>query len=284
MNDIRCFLEAALERGLRLRIEKDFMDYLDDCGALPEARPAVMAPIEADAPSLAAICGSEQVVAISIGGDGTFLRTARRIEETEVPVLGINTGNLGFLSHYTFGETDDLLTGLLSGDMRPESREVLQVEAEGMPDDFRPYALNEVALLKEDTSSMICSHVSVDGRFLADYLADGVLISTPTGSTGYNLSVGGPIVQPSLQCMVITPVASHSLTQRPLVIGGESVVELITTSRAARFRLSLDGCGCLLEAGTAVTVRKAPFAVNVLLKPEEDFATPLRNKLLWGIH
>lgn len=269
--DIAGFIRLALRNGFAVSVDSRFGEYLETEGfSLPEEIGRFdQIPVGTGA-------------AVSIGGDGTFLRTARRVGASGVPVLGINTGHLGFLSHYSFKEGPRLLDLLKYGNVRVEAREVLKVSSDSLPEDFWPYALNEVAVLKEDTSSMITSHVSVDGLFLADYLADGVLISTPTGSTGYNLSVGGPIIQPSLDCMVIAPVAPHSLTMRPIVVGGGSLIELRTTSRAAFYRLSLDGCGCLLPAGTSVKIGRAGFEVNVLLGPMADFASRLRKKLLWG--
>ncbi len=270
--DIGAFLSLALGRGFSVWIERKFREYLESEGV----------EVSEDISSFDMLPPDTEA-AISLGGDGTFLRTARRVGASGVPVLGINTGHLGFLSHYTFADAPVLLTRLLSGDMRIEAREVLKVTSDLLPADFWPYALNEVAVVKEDTSSMITACVTVDGFFLADYLADGLLISTPTGSTGYNLSVGGPIVEPSMECMIVTPVAPHTLTMRPLVISGRSRVEVRTDSRAVSYRLSLDGCGCLLPAGSKISIEKADFAVNVLLSPNTDFAIPLRNKLLWGV-
>lgn len=271
LSQIAGFIRLAVNNGFSVAIDRGFLDYLEseNAGLPDEILPFDTLPIGIGA-------------AVSIGGDGTFLRTARRIGASGVPILGINTGHLGFLSHYSFREGPRLLELLKYGNARIESREVIKVVSDDLPADVWPYALNEVAVLKEDTSSMIASRVSVDGLFLADYLADGLLISTATGSTGYNLSVGGPIVQPSLDCLVIAPVAPHTLTMRPLVVGGGSKIELMTTSRAESYRLSLDGCGCLLVAGTTVRVERAEFRINVLLGPSADFASRLRNKLLWG--
>ncbi len=271
LQEIQSFLRLAVSKGFLIGIEGPFMSYLETEGVrLPECVfPFLTLP-------------DETGVAVSLGGDGTFLRTARKVGASGVPVMGINTGHLGFLSHYTFAEAPSLLDRLAAGEMRVEPREVLKVTSELLPENFFPYALNEVAIMKEDTSSMINSRVWVDGYFLADYLADGLLISTPTGSTAYNLSVGGPIVEPSMKCMIITPVAPHTLTMRPLVIGGGSRVRIKTDSRARSYRLSLDGCGCLLPAGSEILIEKAGFSINVLTSPESNFATPLRNKLLWG--
>lgn len=222
--------------------------------------------------------------AISLGGDGTFLRVARWIGPLEIPVLGINTGHLGFLASYTPAEIPDLVECLRSGHAKIERRTALRVDVG--PDSEGPelpYALNEVAILKDDTSSMINVHVDLAGHYLADYMADGLLISTPTGSTGYNLSSGGPILLPTLDVMALTPIAPHTLTFRPLVVSGNSVVNALTTSRASHYRVSLDGVSFLMKEGTSVSIRKADFTPRVIRSPRDSFADTLRAKLLWGM-
>ncbi len=227
---------------------------------------------------------SDAQAAISLGGDGTFLRVARWIGPLEIPVLGINTGHLGFLARYTPEETRELVEMLKSGVAQVERRIALEVEVEAACEGPElPYALNEVAILKEDTSSMINVHVDIAGHFLADYMADGLLISTPTGSTGYNLSSGGPILLPTLDAIVLTPIAPHSLTFRPLVVSGDAEIEAQTTSRASHYRVSLDGVSFLLKEGSAVKVRKADFTPRVIRAPHDSFADTLRAKLLWGM-
>lgn len=159
---------------------------------------------------------------------------------------------------------------------------LLEVSGEDIPADFWPYALNEVALLKEDSSSMIRIRTEIDSHFLTEYQADGLLISTPTGSTGYNLSVGGPIMQPTLGCCVLSPVAPHSLTMRPLAVSSDSSIRTRTVSRAGHFRLSLDGRSFILKSGSEICVTKADFELPVLRRKGADFASTLRHKLHWG--
>lgn len=222
--------------------------------------------------------------AISIGGDGTFLRTTRWIGDAGVPVLGINTGHLGFLASYTPAEFHSLADMLLAGDAVVEERIALQVELpEGCVAPALPYAVNEVAILKDDTSSMINVNVDINGHYLAEYLADGLLISTPTGSTGYSLSAGGPILSPVLDVMCITPVAPHTLTLRPFVVNGGDKINACTTSRASHYRVSLDGVSFLVDAGTSISIRKADFRPRVIRRPGDTFAATLRNKLFWGL-
>ncbi len=264
-------LDLLARSGMKVYVESAFRRYLMDEG------------VEAACRTLAWSSPREHVdVAVSIGGDGTFLRAARRLADSGIPLVGINTGHLGFLTQYTLEEAPQMVEMLRMGCGSVESRMLLRVDVPGMPDDVWPYALNEVAILKEETSSMISVAMHVDGRYLTDYQSDGLIVSTPTGSTAYNLAAGGPIIQPYLRCMVITPIAPHTLTLRPLVIGAASRLRAETTSRAARYRVSLDGVSFPLDCGTSVEISCAPFGVRVLLRPDADFAASLRHKLLWG--
>jgi len=235
-------------------------------------------------------CRMHADIAVSIGGDGTFLRTARWIGSCETPILGVNAGHLGFLSDITLENSGMIIDDIVSGNMEVHSRTMLSVIVTGdTPVDDPagvlryPFALNEVAVLRDDTASMITVDTLLDGAPLARYRADGLIISTPTGSTGYNLSVGGPIVGPSTPAWVISPVAAHSLTMRPLVVPDTSVVALSVYSRVPAYRLSLDGRSVILPLGAGLRVSRAPFVVNILSRPGHSFAGTLRSKLLWGM-
>ena len=173
-----------------------------------------------------------------------------------------------------------MLQMIEDGDFRAEHRRMLQVVEPQLK--IWPYALNEVAVTKGDRSSMIVARTLVDGIQLADYRADGLLVATPTGSTAYNLSVGGPIVQPAAPVMVLSPIAAHSLSMRPLVISDESEIRSTVNCRKSHFRLSLDGRSVLLDEGTTVTLRRAPFVITALQLAEHDFASTLRDKLSWA--
>lgn len=221
-------------------------------------------------------------VALSIGGDGTFLRTAQWVGDSATPVIGVNTGHLGFLAPFTIDEAvkavaDDRMEGY---DI--EHRSLLRVDLMGGSLDTWPYAINEVAILKKDTASMITIASRIDRAPLADYLCDGLIVSTPTGSTGYNLSVGGPIVEPTSPTFVLSPVAAHSLTMRPLVVNDTSVVELKVSSRTPSFRLSLDGRSVNLPCGTSIYLSRAPFDIRTVCRPDHNFFDTIRRKLLWG--
>ncbi len=260
------------EAGFRTCVQRRFFNYLTGLGMkLPDMFcPADAPPAKAEA-------------AISLGGDGTFLRTAQWIADRRIPILGINTGNLGFLAHSAITDAVPLVDALRDRSFVAEPRMLLRIECESMPEQIWPYALNEVAILKEDTSSMINVRTEINGYFLADYLADGLLIATPTGSTAYNLSAGGPILQPSLEGRVISPVAPHSLTMRPLVVDADSPITATTTSRAHTYRVSLDGRSFVMRCGSSIRITRAGFPVLMLRLPDDDFASTLRHKLHWAV-
>ena len=219
---------------------------------------------------------------LSIGGGGTFLKTANRVGILGTPIMGINSGHLGYLAAADISEAPDIIHDILAGDYRIEHRSVIEVSG---PDSFlpeRPFALNEVAILKKDTASMITVDASIDGGPTVTYRADGLIVSTPTGSTGYNLSAGGPIVAPTCGCWTVAPVAPHSLNMRPLVVPDTTVIDLKAHSRAETFLLSIDGKSTPLPAGCSLRLRKASYTVNTVLRSTSNIIDTLRQKLLWG--
>lgn len=219
---------------------------------------------------------------ISLGGDGTFLRAVAWTEGREIPVMGINTGHLGYLSGFTFDDMEAVRCAI-RGDFGVSRRMTLKIVTPNMPDDFFPFALNEIAVLKGDTTSMVSVRAHIDGFFLADYLADGLVLATPTGSTAYSLSAGGPIMQPTLRNILLTPVAAHSLTMRPLAISADSQVRLEVNSRGAECHVSCDGRTFAVPSHNAhIEVTRGTHDVLVAQPRQLDFATVLRNKLLWG--
>ncbi|MFG6382322.1 MAG: NAD kinase [Muribaculum sp.] len=263
--------ERLSHRNAWVEMERSFYNYL--CRMLPTP-PKVNDIITGD--------DFNAAIALSIGGDGTFLRTAQRVGSKEIPILGINTGHLGYLADVKVDEMDAGLDNLFNGDFRVENRTMIEVTSPDIKIDCWPYALNEVAILKQDTASMITMKASVDGAGLADYRADGLIISTPTGSTGYNLSVGGPIVAPQAPVWIISPVAAHSLTMRPLVVSDDSVVSVNTRSRTSSYRVSLDGRSVTLPVSTTIIMKRAPFVTKVVQRLDHRFVDTLRSKLLWG--
>lgn len=219
---------------------------------------------------------------LSIGGDGTFLRVAKALGRFTAPVLGINTGHLGFLSAARIDDCDEILRYILAGDYGVEERTMLRVCSEHPEFRGPRYALNEVALLRRDTASMINIEARLGDEPLASYRADGLIVSTPTGSTGYNLSVGGPVVSPSTPCFIISPVAPHSLNMRPIVVSDRERIELRSEGRAETLLLNLDGKAVILPIDTVITVSRAPYPVRVVIPRGESFIHTLRTKMLWG--
>ncbi|MGL4293000.1 MAG: NAD kinase [Bacteroidales bacterium] len=221
-------------------------------------------------------------IALSIGGDGTFLRTAERVGNKGIPILGINTGRLGFLADVPVHDIDNALTEIYKNHYNIEERSLLQLSISGYDEPYMAYALNEVAILKRDNSSMITIRVDIDSNFLNSYEADGLIISTPTGSTGYSLSVGGPIIEPKADNFVISPVAPHSLTTRPLVITDQCALDIEVHSRTDAYLVSVDGNSYTLTTANRLHIRKAPYKIRVVKRPGHTFYETLRDKLMWG--
>ena len=220
--------------------------------------------------------------AVSMGGDGTFLTTAMRVGDKQIPILGINTGRLGFLADFSLDDISGTLKHLQDDLLRKEKCNVLQVEcSEGQMQGY-PFALNEVAVLKRDNSSMISIRVDLDGEYLTTYQADGLIVNTPTGSTGYALSVGGPVMLPGSQNIGLVPVAPHGLTVRPLMLPDNITITLTVESRSHNFLVAIDGRSESCQETVELTIRKAPYQVLVLKRPETSFLHTLRSKLLWG--
>lgn len=274
INDITALFSLLAEKGFVLLFEKSFADHLHQEGLqLPDNSKLIERFPEENRPKLV----------ISIGGDGTLLRAARWCEGAETPIVGINTGHLGFLVSYTLDESHLLVESLLAAEGFPvEKRSVLKLTCDGDIQPSYPYALNEIAILKVETASMINIRAAVNGHFLAKYMVDGLIVSTPTGSTAYNLSVGGPIIQPTLDCMVLSPVAPHTLTLRPVVISGDDKIHCTVSSRSGSCRISLDGESFVVPEDTSLHIERAPFGVLIVQRPGEDFSAVLRQKLYWG--
>ena len=219
---------------------------------------------------------------ISMGGDGTFLKAASRVGRKEIPILGVNMGRLGFLADISPDDIEHCLEALHRDDYAIENRALIQVEADGIPlGDFNS-ALNDVALLKRDTASMISIRTTVNGQYLTTYQADGLVISTPTGSTAYSLSNGGPIIVPGTNVFSMTAVAPHSLNVRPIVLADSSVVELDVESRSHSFLVAIDGRSEKCKEGTKITLRRAPYMVRVVKRPDHRYFNTLREKMMWG--
>lgn len=267
---LRDFFKMLAGMDVRLRVQSDFAAYLAADGV--------------DMPGIERVEGfpADTDIAISIGGDGTFLRTAEWIGDLAVPVMGINTGHLGYLAGFSLDRPTEVLEAV-SGIYELSPRMRLELECSYIPEGFSPLALNEVSISKGDTTSMVSIRAYIDDRYVADYQADGLVISTPTGSTAYNLSCGGPIVQPTAENIILTPIAPHSLTLRPLVIGAGSRLRLEVSSRGEECHVGVDGRTFAIPSeGVALSLRRASSRVYVVLPGGSDFASILRAKLRWG--
>ena len=224
----------------------------------------------------------EADMVLSMGGDGTFLRAASYVGNKNIPILGINTGRLGFLADVSPEEMEDTFKDIYNHNYKVEDRSVLQVISNGQPLKGYPCGLNEIAVLKRDSSSMITIHTSINGAYLTTYQADGLVIATPTGSTAYSLSIGGPVIVPHSNTIAITPVAPHSLNVRPIVINDDWEITLDVESRSHNFLVAIDGRSETCREGTRLTIRKADYKIKVIKRPNHVFFHTLRDKMMWG--
>jgi NAD+ kinase len=269
---LRTLLDILNKKKVKVRIEERFYRYMLE-----------HIDFEPDITGLINNTGFEADLAISIGGDGTFLRTASFVGKKSIPIVGINTGRLGFLADIASTDIEIPLENILNKDFLVEERSVLQLNCEHCPPFAQHnHALNEIAVLKQDSSSMIAIHTYINGQHLTSYQADGLIVATPTGSTAYSLSVGGPILVPQSKSIILTPVAPHSLTVRPLVITDDSEISLHIDSRTKSFLASVDGRSEVLGQEIEIRIKKADFTVKVLKQKDHNFFNTLRTKLMWG--
>lgn len=221
-------------------------------------------------------------VVLSIGGDGTFLKAASYVNNKNIPILGLNMGRLGFLADLDIDHLDATLDRILEGDYKLEERSVLALETEGKKLHLCPYALNEIAILKHDISSMISIRTCINNDYLVTYQSDGLIISTPTGSTAYSLSVGGPIMVPGSGILALSPVAPHSLNIRPIVMRDDVTITLDVTSRSRDFLVAIDGQSESCEEKTRLTIRRAPYTIKIIKRDDHNFFQTLHEKMMWG--
>ena len=219
---------------------------------------------------------------ISMGGDGTYLKAASRVGAKGTPIIGVNMGRLGFLADVLPGEVEAALDSLYAGECQIEEHVVIQVEAEGGVLAGNPFALNDIAVLKRDDASMISIRTQVDGEFLVNYQADGLIVTTSTGSTAYNLSNGGPIIIPQSSSLCLTPVAPHSLNIRPVVINDTAEITLDVESRSHNYLVAIDGRSERMTEGTRLVIRKAVHTIKIVKQRNQRYFSTLREKLMWG--
>ncbi|WP_136481571.1 NAD kinase [Cognatitamlana onchidii] len=221
---------------------------------------------------------------VSIGGDGTILRAITFVKDIDIPIIGINTGRLGFLATIQVDVIEHALQNIIDGKYKISERSLLTVETTPENKDIKAlsFALNEVAVSRKNTTSMITVDTHLDGEYLTSYWSDGLIVSTPTGSTGYSLSCGGPVITPGTNSFVLTPIAPHNLSARPLIIPDSTEIHLKVNGREESHLVSLDSRIATLENETLIKIKKADFKIKMIDLLDESFLTTLRKKLLWG--
>lgn len=220
---------------------------------------------------------------ISLGGDGTLLESVTYIGKNETPIIGVNTGRLGFLATISREETEKALENIFRKNYSVDERTMLKLESEPKLFTGLNFALNDFTIMKKDSSSMITVHVYVDGELLNSYWADGVVVSTPTGSTGYSLSCGGPLVFPQSENFVITPVSPHNLTARPIVVSDRSELAFHIEGRSKKFLVSLDSRFETVDDKVRLIIKKETFKARLVQLPDQHYFKTLRQKLNWGL-
>ena len=269
----RQLVNSLLKRNVSIYFEKDLCRFLVEKGidmAFPHQLLCEGEDFEAD-------------MAFSIGGDGTFIKTSAKIGKKNIPIIGINAGRLGFLADIAGDEIEEAVKEILDGKYKIEDRTLLRLYTkEKLYKDFN-YALNEIAVMKRDSSSMITIDAWANDVFINSYQADGLLISTSTGSTAYSMSVGGPIVVPQAPNFIITPIAPHSLNVRPIIIPDDWEIKLRVESRNNQFLIALDGRNNIFDSKTHLIIKKAGFTTKVVKRENNDFFDTLRSKLMWGM-
>lgn len=222
-------------------------------------------------------------VLICIGGDGTFLETINVIRDSEIPVLGVNTGRLGFLASTFKEDIVEVLNCIKDGKYRLQTRSMLTLVTEERLFGEDNFALNELTVHKKDSSSMITIHTYIDDLYLNSYWADGLIVATPTGSTAYSLSCGGPIMVPGAKDYVITPIAPHNLNVRPIIVPDDRTIRLKIEGRGKEYLCSLDSRSVTIDSAVELTIKKANFMLNVIQTENQNFLNTIRNKMMWGL-
>jgi len=220
---------------------------------------------------------------LSLGGDGTFLKFITYVRSSGVPVMGINTGRLGFLANTSREDFEKVLDQVAIKDFVFQKRSLLKITTDENYFGDDNYGLNELAVHKKDTSSMITVHAELDGKFLNSYWADGLIVATPTGSTAYSLSCGGPIITPGCAVHILSPIAPHNLNVRPVVVPDHMPIKLTVDGRDRSYMLTLDSLSKVVKRGTEVHIEKASFMINVIKFEENNFLDTIRNKMMWGL-
>lgn len=269
---IQAVLSALIQNRAEVVVEKLFYDFLVQTRGL---HPEGATPFDEDY--------GEADFAISMGGDGTLLRTAYSVGSKQTPIIGVNMGRLGFLAGVSIDEFDNVIHSIYADDYRVDSLAMVQVETT-RPDgtERSETALNDIAILKRDNASMISVRASVNGEYIMTYHADGLIVSTPTGSTAYSLSNGGPIMAPHTGTLCLTPVAPHSLNVRPIVMPDTAVITLEVESRSHNYLIAIDGRSAKCDESQVLTIKRAPYDARIVKPAGQTYFSTLRQKMMWG--
>ena len=282
LGEVRYILDFMAKKGINVLLSQELRQELDlrEYPGFPENWDGDRQPEN--------VYGEPIDFALSIGGDGTFLTSAAAIGNKNIPIVGINCGHLGFLAEVQTDEMDDILDKLVNGEYTIEQRSLLNLtvlDKDGLVRDgliLSPNALNEIAILKQGLTNMLTIETKINGELLHTYHSDGLVIATPTGSTAYNLSIGGPLLVPQSRGMILTPIAPHSLTVRPIVILDEWRIDLKVSSRYDSYMVSVDGRSQSLSTDLSLHIERAPYTTKVVQIGDNGFLKSLRNKLNWG--
>ncbi|MBT8261679.1 MAG: NAD kinase [Bacteroidia bacterium] len=272
---IQLILNALKKTGIEVAVEKNFLKLIKHHEEIDTNVATFSSFTEVD---------HSYDLFFSIGGDGTLLKSITFVRDLGIPIVGINTGTLGFLATIQKEKITESINQIIAGNFKITERSLLAIETEPGYDEIGElnFALNEIAINRKNTTSMIKVETFVDEEHLASYWSDGLIVSTPTGSTGYSLSCGGPIMDPGSKSIVLTPIAPHNLNARPFVIPDDSEITLKVSGRAKSYLISLDSRTATLKDNTVIRIRKAPFSIKLAQLKEDSFIKTLREKLLWG--
>ena len=267
-------LDLISRAGFQASIFESYATYLTEQGILNDSSPCSV---------LTDVNIQDFICLVSIGGDGTLLDTVTIIGDSGVPVIGINAGRLGFISSISIDEFEVVLKSLKDKSFKCDERSLILLESERAIFGNHNFALNEITIHKKDSSSMIAIETFLNDEILNTYWADGLIISTPTGSTAYNLSCAGPIIVPGSENVVITPIAPHNLTVRPVVVSNSSKLRLKVTGRGDGFLITLDSRSDIIFSGEEFHISRAPFNFKLIQPVGHSFISAMRNKLAWGL-
>ncbi|QRR02739.1 NAD kinase [Dyadobacter sandarakinus] len=270
---IENMFNELLRRNIEVQLSKPFRDFLDKNGIPHYSNLVYGSPEEL----------FEARLMVSMGGDGTLLETISHVGRRRIPAIGINVGRLGFLATVPPERISDMIIALENDEFRIDERTLVAVESNIDLFDGLNFGLNDFTITKTDTSSMITVHTYLNQEFLNSYWADGLIVSTPTGSTGYSLSCGGPVLVPHSQNFIVTPISPHNLNVRPLVVEDTAVIRLEVKSRSSNFLVSLDARSRIVDENTHLTVKKAGFTARLIKMLDDSFLNTLRSKLSWGL-